>query len=142
MKSGCRCTHICQCFTHPSLLACFSLTSMPSNLRQFPMWMSGIMKTDVLHVFDYVCTCMCVLCVVLNKDVLCEELVVNHWQCWQQTDKQIDPRPRREHRWHWSIHHTCTNTCVHASAHMQNGWPMVLRSGISLSSHVKICESY
>lgn len=33
---------------------------------------------------------------VMNKDVLCVELVVNHWQRWQLTDRQIDPRPPRE----------------------------------------------
>lgn len=35
---------------------------------------------------------------VMNKDVLCVELVVNHWERWQLTDRQIDPRPSRERR--------------------------------------------
>lgn len=50
-----------------------------------------------LYTPGYPCTGMCVTCAVMNKDVLCVELVVNHWQCWQLTDKQIDPRPQREH---------------------------------------------
>lgn len=51
-----------------------------------------------MHIYKlaYTCTGMCVTCAVMNKDVLCVELVVNHWQCWQLTDKQIDPRPQRE----------------------------------------------
>lgn len=67
-------------------------------------------------VFARLCahTHVCVTCVVMNKDVLCVELVVNHWQCWQLTDKQIDPRPPRERRLalaHSSHTHT-THTCI------------------------------
>lgn len=66
-------------------------------------------------------TRMCVTCVVMNKDVLCVELVVNHWQCWQLTDKQIDPRPPREHCLApaHSSHtrtHAHTKACVYAHA--------------------------
>ena len=102
------CVAQCLCCTHPSLSSCLSLTSLPSNSRLSPMWTSTIMKKDVLCVcvqarayvclFDCTRTCMCVTCAVMNKDVLCVELVVNHWQCWQLTDKQIDPRPPRERR--------------------------------------------
>lgn len=50
---------------------------------------------------------------VMNKDVLCVELVVNHWQRWQLTDRQIDPRPPRERRLapaHSSQPHGCAHT--------------------------------
>lgn len=66
------------------------------------------------------CTCMCVTYVVMNKDVLCVELVVNHWQCWQLTDKQIDPRPPRERRLalaHSSHTHTQARTHAHIHAY-------------------------
>lgn len=50
---------------------------------------------------------------VMNKDVLCVDLVVNHWQRWQLTDRQIDPRPPRERRLapaHSSPPHECART--------------------------------
>lgn len=58
---------------------------------------------------------------VMNKDVLCVELVVNHWQRWQLTDRQIDPRPPRErrlapahssqpHERTWRAHKDCLKT--------------------------------
>lgn len=50
---------------------------------------------------------------VMNKDVLCVELVVNHWQRWQLTDRQIDPRPPRERCLapaHSSQPHECART--------------------------------
>lgn len=117
------------CCAHPSLSPSLSLTSLPSNSRLSPMWTSTIMKKDVLCVrarafvclLGCACTRMCVTCVVMNKDVLCVELVVNHWQCWQLTDKLIDPRPPREH-WLAPAHsshtrtHTHTKTCVYAHA--------------------------
>lgn len=59
---------------------------------------------------------------VMNKDVLCVELVVNHWQRWQLTDRQIDPRPPRErclapahssqpHECTWRAHKDCQKAC-------------------------------
>lgn len=57
---------------------------------------------------------MCVMRVVMNKDVLCVELVVNHWQRWQLTDRQIDPRPPRERC--LALAHS-SHTHAHARAH-------------------------
>lgn len=97
---------------------------------------------------DCACTHVCVMCVVMNKDVLCVELVVNHWQCWQLTDKQIDPRPPRErrlalaHSSHTHAPHTHTHTVHMWTQSLSEGRPKVLSSGSSLTIHVNICESY
>lgn len=80
------------------------------------------------YVLDCTCTCTCVMRVVMNKDVLCVKLVVNHWQCWQLTDKQIDPRPPRECC--LALGHSsymCTHTRVYPR--LSEGWPKGLSSG-------------
>lgn len=84
----------------------------------------GCLVCTRMHVcvclLDWLPTHMCVTCVVMNKDVLCVELVVNHWQCWQLTDKQIDPRPPRERCLalaHSSHTHTHIYTYTHTGTH-------------------------
>lgn len=126
---------------HPSISLPLSLTFLPSKSRLSPMWTSTIMKKDVLCVCVYVCltvrTHSRVTCVVMNKDVLCVELVVNHWQCWQLTDKQIDPRPPRErrlapaHSSHTRIYYTHTYT------KLWKGWPE--QSGSFLTTRPNTC---
>lgn len=145
----------CLCCTYPSLSLPLPLTSLPSGSRLSPTWSSTVMKKDALCVRACVCVClpdclpthMCVTCVVMNKDVLCVELVVNHWQCWQLTDKQIDPRPPRERCLalaHLSHTHARTHICMYCPhiERLRKGWPKRFSSGASTTSHVNICESY
>lgn len=104
------------------------------------------------HVRGCACTRMCVMRVVMNKDVLCVELVVNHWQRWQLTDRQIDPRPPRERclaSAHSSHTHATPRTHTHTLAQstfwaqrLSEGLPKGLSFRSSLTIYVNICESY
>lgn len=107
-----------------SLPLCLSPSlTLTSIFTLSPTWTSTVMKKDVLGpcrtsvracMLQCTCTRMCVTRGVMNKDVLCVELLVNHWQCWQLTDKQIDPRPPRERHLapaHSSQH---THTRIHS----------------------------
>lgn len=97
----------------------------------------GCLVSVYVRFFAY----MCVTCAVMNKDVLCVELVVNHWQCWQLTDKQIDPRPPRERRLapaHSS--HTHTHTCISGTACTVQNTGRSMNTGSSLATHVCITQ--
>lgn len=117
-------SNLCLSLSHPSP---FQLQTVPNvdvyHNEKGCLLCAGVCvcarRSVYVCLLECACTRMCVTCVVMNKDVLCVELVVNHWQCWQLTDKQIDPRPPRErhlalaHSSHTlTLSHTDTNACI------------------------------
>lgn len=118
---GDACVVQCLCCTYPSLpFSVFQLQTVRNvyayhNEKGCLVWVRAHACVCLL---DCARTRMCVTCVVMNKDVLCVELVVNHWQRWQLTDKQIDPRPPRERRLalaHSSHVRAHTHTCIYCT---------------------------
>lgn len=112
---------------YPSIFFTVILSHLSAfQLHTVPLWTSNIMKKDASRRGHFCVsarawgarTRMCVMRVVMNKDVLCVELVVNHWQRWQLTDRQIDPRPPRErclapaHSSHAHARHATARACT------------------------------